>query len=257
MILGESNVVDGGTSGGAIVSLPRGGGSPTTLVDSLSNDAPLALVIPPVTDGTFVYYVSGNGMVEAIPLDPASAGVQPTPIISQSGALFGMSVVGQHLLLSTGSDLESLSLPASAGSSASLLAPGLSSGSDVFPCGASACWLDPASNLLGEVDPAGGCATTITDFSKHFAQAGGVAFDGATFFVGGSEYSSLSGTARIVDRGAIARIPQQGGLPVDVVVTGRGSSVGPSFAVDDECLYYSTPTGIYSVYKAAENAVTP
>ena len=254
LILQEAAVnPNGSVEAAAIVLLPRGGGSPTTLVDPLSDKAASPFGPPPVTDGTFVYYVSGNRAVEAIPVDPASPGVQPTPIGQSNPS--GMSVVGQHLLLVTGEDLESISLPAGAGSNPTPLVFALAGDGDPIPCGASACWLDPTSSLL-EIDPAGGYATAIADLSSHFFRADGVAFDGATFFVSGSAYSPVSSTVRIADKGAIARVPWQGGSPIDVVVTARGSNVGP-FTVDDECLYYSTPTGIYSVSKAATGAVSP
>jgi hypothetical protein len=86
VILGEGNVYPN-TGDDLIVSVPLGGGPPTTLVTLTDGDG---LAVGPVTDGTFVYFVDGGG-VRAISLASASAGAAPTELTSEVPSDIGIS----------------------------------------------------------------------------------------------------------------------------------------------------------------------
>jgi hypothetical protein len=249
LILGEANLVDGGTSGGAIVSLPRDGSPPTTLVGLDTNDWFAPSGQSPVTDGTFVYYVDELG-VEVVPASPDSAGGKPTLIASESP--FRLGIFGQRLLLFTSGAVESLPLGSSDAATETTLATGLPDGAvEVAACGNNACWLDEPLSVLEEIDPAGGPVKTIANLSGQFQSTGNVVFDGTTFFIEGTyaeEVSTGLGTM------AIARVPGDGGPSVRLVTVPE-SHGGGALAVDDACVYFASSAGIFSLAKTAEGAV--
>jgi hypothetical protein len=250
VILGEANVVNGGASGGAIVSIPRDGSPPTTLVELATNDWLVDFGRPPlVTDGTFVYYVDQLG-VEVVPTSPASAGAKPTLLSSESPISIG--IVGQRLLLFTSGAVESIPLGSSDAATETTLATGLPDGAvEVAACGNNACWLDEPFSVLEEIDPAGGPVKTIANLSGQFQSTGNVVFDGTTFFIEGTyaeEVSTGLGTM------AIARVPGDGGPSVRLVTVPETYG-GGALAVDDACVYFASSAGIFSLAKSAEGAV--
>jgi hypothetical protein len=222
-----------------IDTVPRGGGTPTTVTFSTST----VLFAPPVTDGTSVYYADGNG-VEAVPLAPASPPVTPTqlsPIYPNNLGVFGQSLL---MLLPTGA-IEGLPLGAGdAGTETSLGIGFASTPETLIPCGSDACWL--AGPNIQEIAPAGGTVATTATLGGPVAAPTMLAFDGTNFFVAGTAGTS-TGTA------AIARVPRQGGPQVVVATL---PSAGP-IAVDDACVYFASSTGIFSLQKNAEGVVLP
>jgi hypothetical protein len=73
--------------------------------------------------------------------------------------------------------------------------------------------------------------------------------DGTNFFV------VVSLASNSFTNVAIDRAPLQGGAAVTVVTL--PSSTILATAVDDTCLYFSTPTGVYSLAKSAEGVTIP
>lgn len=237
VILAETTV--SGTGEVDIATVPRGGGTQTTLATLTGT----ALFSPPVTDGTSIYFGDGSGL-ESVPLAPPSTPVTPTrlsPASVNNLAVFGQSLL---MLFPTG-DIESLPLGAGdAGVETSLGTSLPSTPQTLIACGSDACWLAGAD--IDEIAPAGGAVATTATVTGPVAAPTGLVFDGMNFFVVGTAGTS-TGTA------AIARVPRQGG-PQVVVATLPSS--GP-IAVDDACVYFATPTGIFSLQKNAEGVVLP
>jgi hypothetical protein len=78
----------------------------------------------------------------------------------------------------------------------------------------------------------------VTEFSY-------LLFDGTDFFIIGRQGATQTTS--------IARVPP-GGPPVIVATLPYQSS---GLAVDDACVYFGTPTGIFSLHKGAQNVVVP
>jgi hypothetical protein len=223
----------------SIASVSRAGGTPTilaTVIDDMLNTSP-------VTDGTAVYFSDSHGL-ESVPLAPASPPAAPTTVLSQAPPA-NIGVFGQQLLLvMQAGDIEILPV-ATGDAGTSVTSPGL--GPKPIPqtltsCGGDACWL--VAGAIEQVDPTAGSWTMI-GLSGSVVDPSGLVFDGKSFFlVGGS--SAAAGAA-------IVSVPSQGG-PEFVVAT--LSSAGP-IAVDDACVYFGTPTGIFSLLKNADGVVVP
>jgi hypothetical protein len=254
LILGEAAVeADGSLEGAAIVSIPLSGGSPTTLVQPATRDSLQPFDPPPVTDGTFVYYVSENG-VEAAAVSPDPAGSIPTLLISESP--FRLGIFGQRLLLFTQGSVESVPLGSSIAPTKTTLATGLPDGSvDVTGCGANACWLNLPYGTLLEIDPMGGPANTLAQLTPQLEGVSEIAFDGRTFFVAGAMWPPSAPEVTVQLSGVIGRVPREGG-PAVAVVTAPASHID-TLAVDDECIYFAAPPGIFSVAKTVEGTVVP
>jgi hypothetical protein len=239
--------VDQSTYTGGILSVPRSGGSATSLVD-LGDDE---LVAPPVTDGTSVYFVTATGAIDTVPLTPGASPAVPTQLGSGNGVGGSLGVFGQLLLLNSG-EINEIPIGASdAGGETTLL----SGGSVIAPlslsaCGADACWLtgaNVAAAAVEQLDPAAGTVSAVASLPDPVAGPTYLLFDGTSFFVVGSTWViPPSGSIWTIER-----IPQQGGTAV-AVATVPQSSILTGFAVDDACVYFSTPGGIYSLASSAE-----
>lgn len=229
---------------GGILSVPRNGGAATPV--ATFNDG-LLRYLPPVTDGTTVYFVDSAG-VQSVPLTIGAAPASPTQVAS--GHPSGLLVSGQRLLLLTEGTFMQIPIGSGDAGGESLLAvapPGELPGS-LIPCGANACWL--TNDTLGDdtvlqIDPTSGVISTLASVSGGpAADADLFAFDGTNFFVLGTSAGSAAA--------AIERISPPGGAPVIVANLPSFYDAGP-FAVDDACVYFSTPAGIYSLSSSAES----
>lgn len=139
--------------------------------------------------------------------------------------------------------LESVEIPYQGGTP-QVLQTGLSVASqDLVTCGSRVCWADEGTNSIQQVDPSAGPAMTAVKMPAWFGQAASVAFDGTSFYVGSDGDSN--GDSRI------ARFPATSGQGF-TVASPRG---GGAFAVDDECLYWTTDDGIYSLAKSVPGIV--
>jgi hypothetical protein len=201
-------------------------------------------VPPPVTDGTFVYYVSEYG-VEAAPVSPSSAGTKPTLLATESP--FEMGIYGQNLLLFLSGGVQSLPLGASAAESATTLATGLPNGGlAAAACGGEICWLNEPYSVLMEIDPASGATRQIANLSNVLGSTNNMVSDGTALFIEGGFDPSGART--------IVRMSNDGAPPLPVVTLADG---GGTLAVDDECVYFSSPTGISSLAKTTLGAHVP
>jgi hypothetical protein len=225
-----------------VVALPRAGGAPTTLVTFDVNETPIS---SPVTDGTFLYLATSDGP-RAVPL--AAPTNQMAVSAGPSGAGGGggradppsavLPVGGRLVMTFPQGDVRSAPLPPATGDAVTL-ATGLPPGpSDLTSCGTSACWL--AGSRLERIAPSAGPATTVTDLSGSFVWAATFAFDGTRFYV-------VAESAFDAPPDTIVTVPAGGGAPVVLVRTREAGGL----AVDDECLYWSSADGIFSVAKAA------
>lgn len=245
MILGESTIDGLGVDDGAIVSIPRDGGPQTTLVNPGTRDSLLPLSDQsPLTDGTFVYYPSENG-VEAALASTDSPGTQPTLLTSESP--FAMGISGQRLLLSTAEEVKSLPLGVGDAGTETTLATGLPDGAMAeAPCGSNACWLSEPFVSLLQIDLAGDPPKTI-NLGSSFSSALNMVSDGETVFIEGGAYDSPFPTT-------IVSLSNDGVPSLPIVSMPQGSR---ALAVDDACLYFSTSAGIFSVVRTAVGARVP
>lgn len=221
-----------------IVSIPRGGGPPTTLI-KLEESTTF-----PVTDGKLIYFADSAG-AHAIPAaSPTAEGASLTvPVdIANDIAIFGSRL----LLTFPQGGVRTIALPMKAGAPVTTVATGLPAGPvDLMSCGTDACWLAEEANAIMKISPNGGAATALP-LTGALAFASNVVFDGTKFFAAGAaEFDATTFN--------IATIPADGGDPVVLVRTpslGAGRGAGP-IAVDDQCLYWATAQGIFSLDKTA------
>ena len=235
-------VVDESSLSGGILSVPRNGGLPTPLV-VLPDDE---LNLPPVTDGTSVYFNTASGVVEAVPLTP---GGSPT-VLAPPGStyLVGMGVFDQRLvLLHNGGRLDEIPIGSSDAGGETMLGfvpDPLSVPGSFISCGAAACWIG-YSGVIEELDPASGAISMLPGGpipGQLF-----LSFDGTNFF--GVAESDPAISAKNV---TIERVPQQGGPSVTVAILPPSAYNDAVLAVDDACVYFTAPTGIYSLSSSAQ-----
>jgi hypothetical protein len=246
MILGESGIDAGGLDRGPIVSIPLEGGPLTTLVPPQDSSLPQS---PLVTDGTFVYFLSESG-VEAAPASADYPAPHPTLLTSAHPSVFG--VYGQRVLLFFGGDtgeVDSFPVGASDPGMMTTLATGLPDGATATAaCGSDVCVLNEPDNLVYEIDPSSGTTRTIAEVTGRFSDTRNMVSDGATLFI--------EGTSMVSGQKTIARVANDG-TPAIPVVTIPNDLRDSALAVDDACVYFATPTGIFSVAKTAVRATVP
>jgi hypothetical protein len=108
---------------------------------------------------------------------------------------------------------------------------------DIIHCGNDACWRSGTD--LERMDPVAGGPTVIATVSGGI---GDLAFDGTNFYA-----TTVGASVLWSPPPGLVRIPAAGGSPV-VLVNGSVTSV----TVDDQCVYWSGPSGIFSVAKTAQ-----
>ncbi len=237
-------VIDPSTYLGGILSVPRNGGAATpvaTFNDELaqvrSRRSPTE---PPSTSSTAPAYSLFRSTVGAAPASPTQVA---------SGQPSGLFVSGQRLLLLTEGTFMQIPIGSgdAGGESLFAVAPLGELPGSLIPCGANACWLTNdglGDDTVRQIDPTSGEISTLASVSGGpAAEAELFAFDGTNFFVLGTSAGSAAA--------AIERISPPGGAPVIVANLPSFNDAGP-FAVDDACVYFSTPAGIYSLSSSAQ-----
>lgn len=236
------------TSGDAILSVPLAGGAPTTLVALGSGDSLLSGL---AADDSFVYFGDSSG-VEAFPLSPGSGtpsivtlstdspdglGIEP-PVPDGGGLDAGLAVGPQLLFALSQGGVESVPLPPQAGALATTAAPSAAGFVHFFVCGSNTCWLETGGTIK-VINPANGAVTTLASLKGALSRADDIVFDGIDFYVTWSDAANTR---------SLARIPAGGGCPTLVGTTSGGGGI----AVDDECVYWSSSAGIFSLAKTVQ-----
>jgi hypothetical protein len=215
-----------------IATLPLAGGPPRTIYTLSNQDI---IFSPPVTDGTSVYFIDPEGIV-SVPLDP-DAGAAPVTLATMDPG-DGFGVFGPRLLfIHPQGEIDTVPLPLRADSVPTRLGTTAAGAVDVLPCGSKACWR-AGINQIDSIDPVGGPLTTIATLSGAVAEVVDLAFDGASFYVVGTD--NTTGSAE-----ALVRVPANGGAPV--VLAQAPSAGGGSVALDSSCIYWSNGTAIFSL----------
>ena len=224
-----------------VVSIPRGGGDPTTLFTFADvNDTPIGEI---VLDGD-ILYVPSTAAVRAIPL------AAPSSVVTvRSPGANGIQVSGGRLVMAVqDADLrgiESVALPYR-GEAPHVLQTDLSVvPQDLVQCGSRVCWAAEDTNSIVQVSPEVGPVSKVVTMPPGFGAIASLVFDGTSFFV-----SSINDTNDGI--GQIARVPAAAlGQPETIETPGDGGA----FGVDDECVYWTTADGIYSVAKTVSAPV--
>jgi hypothetical protein len=236
VILGEGAVVSAANGSDAIALVPLSGGPPTTIVTLGNGDS---LMTPPATDGTFVYYGDQEG-IQAVPLAP-DAGSAVTVIRTGLEAVDVVGGFGPRLIfILPQGQVQSVPLPPMPDSPVATLGKCAPGSEDLMACGSSACWL-AGTDTIQRIDPLGGAPTTVATLTGAVADAYDIAFDGSNFYAIGTD---SAGTENL------ERIPSDGGCPVVLARMPYGDR--PAVSVDDECVYWSNPEGIFSVATTAD-----
>lgn len=232
-------VLDASTYLGGILSVPRDGGAPTPLL-TFDDE----LTTPPITDGASVYFGTGTGTIDSVPLTPGASPSSPTELAAE--LTVGIAVVGQRLLVLTpAGGINQIPIgPNGAGSETTLVVPlGDWVRQSLIACGADACWL--TSQALEQVDPTSGVVSSADLSGGAVAYPVSLAFDGTNFFALGTTTSPNTSSSAAIER----IVP--GGAPVTVANIPASSYYSGGFAVDDACVYFTTSTGIYSLSSSA------
>jgi hypothetical protein len=214
------------------------GGAPVTLASVAGGTRGFA------ADSLNVYFIDQDGLksvalaggtVRLVSGAVTSSTANGTLAIVGSSAILGCCSV--PLVGSTAGQV--LSVPVDGGPLATL-ASGQPNAAFPLACGRDICWWTGPNTggvagtngpgTVARLQPGGG----FTSLPNAPSPAWGLLFDGTDFFeTVGCDVCS----------GTVVRIPASGGAPVGLV-EGLGE------ALDDECLYYSNPDGIFSVAKS-------
>jgi hypothetical protein len=216
-----------------VVSIPRAGGTPRVLYTFDANEIPWA---GPVKDGAVIYYSFSGGVRELSLQD----GTITTTIEMTQEVPSELAVQGQRLImLYPQGDAKTLPIPLSASAQPELIHAGLPTGPvNLVPCGESVCWFGEDGSALERMNPVSGTVTTVATLDGSGPTS--FVFDGDNFFV-------MSYASNVSEVNTLSRMPASGG-PATIVGTFHG---GGAFALDDECLYWSSGDGIYSRAKTA------
>jgi hypothetical protein len=216
----------------ALVAFPVSGGPARTLFNFSNADGTFDVA----SDGQLVYF-GHQGGVGAVPL---AGGQALRSIVATDAIPSGVGVVGSELIMAFPSgEVESLPLPAVPGATPTARAK-LQSGYQLpaLPCGQDACWLAAGGSELERMSPTTGGSATVTTFGEGVATA--FSFDGQAFYV-------LAGLSPSPQQ--IVKVSVDGQTTSTVVDMPNGG--GQAFAADDECLYWTSRSGIFSLAKSA------
>jgi hypothetical protein len=230
---------DSGTQS-SILTIPIAGGAPSTVAT-----VPARIASDVVADDGVAYFSDGDG-VYAVPLT-STAGSAPLITLTKlnpttTGAtLAGIGLFGDKLIfgLSDG-EIESVPLPARPDSEVTMLGNGPGGDLFIMPCDATSCWVGWQPSTLERIDPSG---RVLSALAPNFSPWGRVVFDGTSFFFGGNQPSTDGRTGP----GFLIRV---------AVADGAGATLATmpwvgDVAVDDECVYWSTDEGLFSLSKTA------
>lgn len=208
---------------GAIASIPRGGGSVTILAST--QGSALALV----ADADRAYFVDDEG-TKSVPL----AGGPVRRLTSSRADSLG--VIGNKLYLTEVPQGALSSLPLGGGA-LTVLAAGETGALYPIACGPDLCWMNEKSFMDAALERlAPGGAPVVVAESGALAEFYALVFDGQNFFV-----TAGAGGA------SVSRIPWTGGT-VDFVWGDMGTT---GLALDENCLYWSSSRGIFSLALSA------
>lgn len=219
-------------------------GGPARVLFALPNDD--ALTGEPATDGRFVYFPDQDGVMAtpspfgilAVPLDP-EAGTVPVRITTTT-PVDAVGAFDQRLVfVQPQGAVESVLLPPKPGSQVTSLGTAVAGNESMIRCGNDACWVSGA--YLERMDPVAGSPTPIATVQGGL---GDLAFDGTSFYATAFGWDAQPFGTPFGP--GLVRIPAAGGSAV-VLVKGDVSAV----AVDDECVYWTSSAGIFSVAKTA------
>jgi hypothetical protein len=235
--------VPGSGTESAIMTAPLAGGPPTQVGTFSLNDG--VYLSGFTADDNFAYYAANDG-VYAVALNPDAGGAGPIPLTTQLPANqmpSGLGLFGNQLIFGwSQGGIESVQLPPQANSPVTTLGAGHEGGISVMPCGPASCWLGWEGYDFEEIDPVGNVLSTVSTDSLpwgyHWSY---VAFDGTSFLVAGNGpllYQDLRA-------GFLARVAVSDGT-----VTMLGSMEdAQAVAVDDECVYWASDSGLFSLSK--------
>ena len=220
---------------------PLGGVPPRALAtlpaDELSNGF--------AADDTFAYFAAIDG-IYAVPLQPDGGSASLIPMTTwmpaNRGLPDGLGLFGNQLIfgLSQGG-IESVPLPPQANSPVTTLGTGHEGGMVVIPSGPTSRWLGWYGYDLQQIDPQGHVLSTLSTGSLRWED---LAFDGTSFFAVGNSPGLLYGD---LVAGFLARISVSDGT----ITTLGTMEEAVDVAVDDECVYWTSASGLYSLSKTA------
>jgi len=155
-------------------------------------------------------------------------------------AMFPMG--GRLVMLSPQGAFESLALPPGDGI-VTVLATGLPAApSNLVGCGDGVCWL--AGDEIQRGDPVSGPQGQVGRLDGLVASTSGFVYDGVSFFIVASSGFDASANRIVV-------APTTGASFYVLVRT----TVAGGIAVDDECLYWTSERGIFSLAKTAQGPI--
>jgi hypothetical protein len=234
-----------------IMTIPLAGGPPTQVGTFSLN--PDVFMTGFTADDNFVYYTTSNG-VYAVPLNPdaGSAGVIPitTQLPPDHQNPEGLGLFGNQLIFGwSNGGIESVPLPPQANAPVTTLNAGHDESLYVTLCGSTSCWLGWEDYGFEKIDSTGKSLATLSIDSLpwlyHWEYA---AFDGTSFFLAGN------GPLRYVNlrAGFLARVAASDGT---VTMLG-GMEFAQDVAVDDECVYWASASGLFSLSKTTTQTFT-
>ncbi|HXJ19052.1 MAG TPA: hypothetical protein VMT03_02380 [Polyangia bacterium] len=222
----------------SIATVPLAGGAPAT-VATIPGSTTYGLS----ADDDFIY-LAARDEVSAIPLHPAAgsdAFILITKDIPPNQSPEGLGLFGNQLIFGlTQGGIESVPLPPRTNSPVTTLGAGSDGGLAVLPCGPSSCWVGWGGVGLEEIDSTGNVLSTLSTGSLRW---GAVASDGTTFYLVGNGallYGDLV-------PGFLARVAPSNGA----VTTVGSMEEALDVAVDDECVYWASESGVFSLSKSA------
>jgi hypothetical protein len=212
---------------GMIRAMPLSGGSVRDIATTTGQPGWIA------SDGTTVYFNDRDGN-KAVPLAGG------TPQLLGTTPAFSASLIGSDLVLADfqGGNLDRM--PA-AGGTVVQLANAQPGPLYPRPCagGNAVCWIDGGTlqdsvGMLMQLDNAPGSSPQLLSRDSTLWHAHGLASDASAFYL-------------TTDALALVRVPVAGGAPeVLQMLAGAGDVVA-----DDECLYYTSVEGVFSLAKDA------
>jgi hypothetical protein len=222
----------------AIITVPLAGGTPT-IVATFSVD----LTNGVAADDDFAYFTRTGGMY-AVPLNAGAGSASPVTITTQVPSHQlpdGLGLFGNQLIFGwSQGGLESVPLPPRADSPVTTLGAGHEGGMLIVPSGPSSAWLAWAGYDLQQIDPQGNVLSTLSTGALPWCD---LAFDGTAFFAVGNG-PTLYGN---LVPGFLARISVADGAITTLGTMEDASDV----AVDDQCVYWASAAGLFSLAKTA------